>query len=101
MKNFLTITYIYNYFVWVDVEKILHENIISHNNKINEFRIFVSCKINDDIEKKVHKNKHNLSEVIHLYTDGDFLYVHVAGKMICNLIRKNLSSQRVLVVLLI
>ena len=35
-----------------------------------------------------------MSGVIHLYTDGDTLYVHVAGKMICNIIRKNLSSQR-------
>ena len=44
MKNYVTIIYKYNDIVWGDVEKILHENIISHNNKFNEFKIYVSCK---------------------------------------------------------
>ena len=33
MKNYVTNIYNYNDIVWDDVEKILHENIISHNNK--------------------------------------------------------------------
>ena len=45
MKNFVTNFYNYNDIVWDHVEKILHENIISHNNKFNEFKIYVSCKI--------------------------------------------------------
>ena len=82
MKNYVTNTYIYNDIVWNDVEKILHENIISHNNKFNEFKIFVSCNINDDIEIKTYKNEQNLAEVVCFSLDGDTLYVHVAGKMI-------------------
>ena len=94
MKKYVTITYNYNDILWGDNEQILLENIISHNNKIKEFKIYVSCRRNDDLEKKVSKNEHNLSEVIHFYLDGDTLYVHVAGKMICNNIRKNLSFKR-------
>ena len=60
MKNYVTNTYNYNDIVWDDVEQILHENIISHNNKINEFKIFVSSKINDDVETKVYEDEHNL-----------------------------------------
>ena len=41
MKNYVTNTYNYNEIVWDDVEKILHENIISHNNKFNDLKIFV------------------------------------------------------------
>ena len=44
MKNYVTNTHNYNDIVWDDVEKILHENIISHNNKFNEIEIYVSCK---------------------------------------------------------
>ena len=55
MKNFVTNIYKYNDIVWGDVEKLLHENIISHNNKFNEFKIYVSCKINDDVEIKYIK----------------------------------------------
>ena len=55
MKNYVTNIYKYNDIVWDDVENILHENIISHNNKFNEFKIYVSCKINDDVETKVYK----------------------------------------------
>ena len=54
----------------------------------------MSCKINDDIEVKVYKNEHNLVEVICFSLDGDTLYVHVAGKVICNIIRTNLSSKQ-------
>ena len=50
MKNYVTNVYKYNDINWSDVEKILHENIISHNNKFNEYKIYVSCKINDDVE---------------------------------------------------
>ena len=53
MKNYVTNTYNYNDIVWGDVEQIRHENNISHNNKINEFKTFVSCKINDNIEIKI------------------------------------------------
>ena len=53
MQDYVTSTYNYNDIVWDVVEKIPHENIISQNNKFIEFKIFVSCKINDDIEIKV------------------------------------------------
>ena len=53
MKNYLTNTYNYNDIVWDDVEQILQENIISHNNKFSKIQIYVSCKINKDVEKKV------------------------------------------------
>ena len=57
MKNYVTNIYNYNNIVWRDVEKIIHENIISHNNKFNEFKIIVLCKINDDIVIEVYKNE--------------------------------------------
>ena len=53
MKNYVTNIYKYNDIVWGDVEKILHENIISNSNKFDEFKIYVSCKINDDVEIRV------------------------------------------------
>ena len=34
-----------------------------------------------------------MAEVVCFSLDGDTLYVHVAGKMICNIIRKNLISK--------
>ena len=37
VKIYVTNTYNYNDIVWDDVEQILHENIISHNNKFNVF----------------------------------------------------------------
>ena len=40
--------------MWGDVVKILHERIDSIINKFNEFKINVSCKINDDIEIEVY-----------------------------------------------
>ena len=56
MKNYVTNIYKYNDIVWGGV-KILHENIISHNNKFNEIKNYVSCKINDDVEIKVYKSQ--------------------------------------------
>ena len=60
MKNCVTDIYKYNDIVWGDVEKILHENIISHNKKFNEFKIYVSCKVNDDVEIKIYKDNFEL-----------------------------------------
>ena len=93
LKNYVTNTYIYNDIVCDDVEQILHENIISHNNKFNEFKIYVSYKINDDVETKVFKDEHHLCVVLQILLGVDTLYVHVASEKICNIIRKNLSSR--------
>ena len=82
----------YNDIVWGDVEKILHENNISQNNKFNKFKIYVSCKINDDVEIKVYKDQLHLRAVLPLF-NGEKLYVHVAGKMIRDHIHENLSSK--------
>ena len=54
MKIFVTNTYNYNDIVWDDVKQILHENN-SHKNKFKEIKIYVSCKINDDVELKYLK----------------------------------------------
>ena len=82
------------------LNNILHENIISHNNKFNKFKIYESCKINDDVEVKVYKDEFDLHAVLPAFLepfktlyDVGTLYVHVAGKMICNNIRGNLSSK--------
>ena len=98
MKKYVTNIYNYNDIVGDDVEKILHENIISHNNKFNEFKIYVSCKINDDVEIKGYKHEFDLHAVLppFLGWDVNTLYVHVAGKMICNNFRENLSSKYVI-----
>ena len=93
MKNFVTNIYNYNNIVWDDVENILHENIINHNNKFNEFKTYVSCKINDDLEIKVYKNNSDMNFVISTFNEKEKLYVHIAGEMICNDIRKSLSSK--------
>ena len=93
MKNYVTETYNYNDIVRDDVELILHENIISHNNKFNEYKIYVSCKINDDVEIEVFKDEHDLCIVLHTFLGVNTLYVHVASKMICNIIRENLCSR--------
>ena len=100
MKKYVTNIYNYNNIVWDDVEKILHENLFSHNNKFNEFKIYVSCKINDDFEIKAYKEEFDLHAVLPTFLepfktlyDVGTLYVHVAGKMICNNIRENLSSK--------
>ena len=52
MKNYVTKTYNYNDIAWDDVEQIFHENIMSHNKKFIEFKLFVSCKIYDNVEIK-------------------------------------------------
>ena len=93
MKNYVINTYNYNDFVWDDVEQILHENIISHNKKFNEYKIYVSCKMNDDVEIKVYKDQHDLCAVVHTLLGVNTVYVHVASEKICNIIRKNLSSR--------
>ena len=53
----------------------------------------MTCKINDDVEKKVYKNQLDLRKVRAPFLDVATLYVHVAGKMICNNFRENLSSK--------
>ena len=99
MKNYVTNIYNYNDNIWDDVEKILHQNIFSHNKKFNEYKIYVSCKINHDVEIKVYKDEFDLHAVLPTFLDVETLYdvgklyVHVAGKMICNNIRENLSSK--------
>ena len=101
MKNYETNIYKYNDIVWGDVEKILRENIISHNNKFIEYKIYVSCKINDDVEIKVYKNESDLRVLLPTFLEPfktkniklGTLYVHIAGEMICKNIRENLSSK--------
>ena len=53
----------------------------------------MSCKINDDVEIEVNKDEHDLCVVLHIFLDVDTFYVHVASKMICNVIRETLSSR--------
>ena len=52
----------------------------------------MSCKINDDVEKKVYKNESDLRVLLPTFLEGT-LYVHIAGEMICKNIRENLSSK--------
>ena len=59
MNEYVTNIYNFNDIVWDDVETTLHDNIISHNNKFNEFKIYVSCKVNDDVEIKYIKTTLN------------------------------------------
>ena len=96
MKNYVTKNYNYNDIVWGDVENILQGNIISHDNKFNEIKSCVSCKINDYVEMNVYKNASDMSvvsptwiellktlyELGTLYEVGA-LYVQIASKMIC------------------
>ena len=99
MKKYLTNIYNYNDIVWCDVENILHENIISQDNKFIEFKTYVLCKINDDVEKKVYKDEFDLHAVLPTFLDEykvydvGTLYVRVAGKMICKTIFENLRSK--------
>ena len=101
MKNYVTNIYKYNDIVLGDVEKILHENIISNSNKFDEFKIHVSCKINDDVEIKLYKSQSDLHLLLPTFNESfkskkikmGTLYVHIAGEMICNDIRENLSSK--------
>ena len=53
----------------------------------------MSCKINDDADIELYKDEHDLCIVLHTFLGVDKLYVHVAIKMICNIIRENLSSR--------
>ena len=100
MKNYVTNIYNYNDIVWDDVENILHENIISHDIKFNEFKTYVSFKINDDVEIIVYQNASDMHAVLPtfielfktLYEMGT-LYVQIAGKMICKTICENLRSK--------
>ena len=82
-----------HYFMENYVEQVLHENIFSHNNKFNELKIYLSCKINDDVEIKVYKDENDLCVVLDTLLGVDTLYVHVASEKICNIIRKNVSSR--------
>ena len=101
MKNYVTNIYKYNDIVWGDVEKILHENIISNSNKFDEVKIYVSCKINNDVEIKVYKSQSDLRLLLPTFNKPfksinkkmGTLYVHIAGEMICNDFRENLSSK--------
>ena len=95
LKNYVTNNYNYNDIVWGDVENILHENIISHDNKFNEFKTYVSCQINDDVEIKVYKNESDMRVVLPPFLGWDVgtVHVHVAGKMICKTFCENLRSK--------
>ena len=97
MKNFVTNIYNFNKIVWDDVENILHEDIISHNNKFKEFKTYVSCKINDDLEIKVYKNESDMRALLPYFLYPKYgidpTYVHMAGKMICKTIREKLNSK--------
>ena len=44
MKKYVTNIHNYNDFVWDDVEKILHENIISHNNNFLNIKFMCHVK---------------------------------------------------------
>ena len=66
-KNYVTNTYNYNDNVWDDVEKILHENIIIHNNKFHEPKNFVTCKINHDEEIEVYKDEQTSMTCVYCY----------------------------------
>ena len=99
MKNYLTNIYNYNDIVWCDVENILHEKIINQDNKFNEFKTYVSCKINDDVEIKVYKDEFDLHAVLLTFLDEYKVYdvgtryVRVAGKKICKTNFENLRSK--------
>ena len=99
LKNYVTNNYNYNDIVWDDVEIIIHDNIINHKNKFNEFKTCVSCKIKDDIEINVNKNASDMSAVLPTFFaeykvyDVGTLYIQIAGKMICKTISENLRSK--------
>ena len=64
MKKYVTNNYNYNNVVWDDDEEILHEIFFSHNKDFNEYKIYASCKINDDVEIKVYKDEFDLRLVL-------------------------------------
>ena len=98
MKNYVTNNYNYDDVVWGDVENILHDNILIHKNKFNEFKTCVLCKIDHNIEINVHKNSSDMHAVLPTFFaeykayDMGTLYVQIAGKMICKTIFENLRS---------
>ena len=92
MKNYVTKTYIYNDIDLDDFEKFLHENIISHKNKFNEFKISVLFKINDNIEIKVYMDEHDLCEMIFVSYGKYVLSVYYASKKICDLIHVRVNT---------
>ena len=99
MENYVINNYNYNDIVWDDVENIIHDNIIIHKNKLNEFKACVLCKIDDNIEIKIYKNSSDLNTVIPTFLpeykvyDMGTLYIQTAGKMICKTIFENLRSK--------
>ena len=66
---------------------------MTNNNKFNEIKIYVSCRINDDVEIKVYKNQPNLRVLVYPFTGLDKLYVHVAGEKICEITQESLNSR--------
>ena len=95
MKNYVINNYNYSGIVWDDVENIIHDNIISHKNKFNEFGIYVLCKININVKINVHKSSSELHALLPIFLpqyknyDVGSLYIQVGGKMIC----ENLKSK--------
>ena len=94
-KNYVTNIYNYSDIIWDDVENIIHDNIISHNNKFNDFRIYVLCKINNKVKINVYKSSSELHALLPIFLpqyknyDVGSLYIQVGGKMIC----ENLKSK--------
>ena len=99
MKNYVIKNYNYNDIVWGDVENILHDNIIIHKNKFNEFKTCVLCKIDDNIEINVYKNSSDLNTLLPTFLaenkvyDVGTLYIQIAGKKICKTISENLRCK--------
>ena len=95
MKTFVTNIYNANNIVWDDVENIIHDNIITHKKKFNEFVIYVLCKINNNVKINFYKPSSELHAVLPIFLpkyknyDVGSLYIQVGGKMIC----KNLRSK--------
>ena len=67
MKNFVINIYNYNNIVWDDVENIVHDNIITHKKKFNEFVIYVLCKINNNVKINVYKSSSELHMLIPIF----------------------------------
>ena len=95
MKIYVTNIYNYSDIIWDDVENIIHDNIISHNNKFNEFGFYVLCKINNNVKINVYKSSSELHALLPIFLpqyknyDVGSLYFQVGGKMIC----ENLKSK--------
>ena len=99
MKNYVVNIYNYSGFVWDDVENIIHDNIMSHKNKFNEFGIYVLCKINNNVKINVNKSLFELHALLPIFLpeykfyDVGTLFIQIAGKMICETICENLRSK--------